>query len=81
MIGKSTKNWGHFAFGPLPPVIFNALIIGAELTIIYMNTYSLSVFLVNIGFVFLGEVVVCYVLGIPLIAFLKKNSVYKKIFK
>jgi len=56
------------------PALCNALIIGAEL----------SIFAGDIGFLYaaatvgLGELVVTYVGGLPLCAFLKRNGIFKK---
>ena len=65
-----------YILAPLPPVIFNALIIGAELTIFFDDLFWL-----NTAWVGFGELAVCYILGIPLIFALLKNNIYKKIFK
>ena len=66
---------------PLPPVIFNALIVGAELTILITNSFTLPVFLLNAGSVLLGELVICYLLGVPFILLLSHRDFYKKIFR
>lgn len=59
---------------PLPPVIVNALIIGAELS--YMLDYP---FIMAMGQIALGQLVTCYGLGYPLLLVLEKNK--QKIFK
>ena len=55
---------------PLPPVIFNALIIGAELA--YVTETGL---IINILWVALGQLTVCYGLGIPLSIALEKAKI------
>jgi uncharacterized membrane protein len=62
---------------PLAPVIVNALIIGAEITFFLPGGASLTGFLISAGWVGLGELVVCYVLGLPLVVALEKNKVFK----
>ena len=52
---------------PLPPVVFNALVIGGELHFFAELPLWLSV--LQVGF---GQLVVCYGLGIPLYMALKK---------
>ena len=85
-IGKSSKKWVKLAFAPLPPVIFNGIIVGTELTLLYMEGLTLEGFLSMGGSVALGELVICYLLGIPLmLVMLKTDSkgvpLYRQIFK
>ncbi len=64
----------HFLF-PLPPVFFNAMIVGAYVYLLYDNSYSMALTMLFIG---ISELIICYGLGLPLIAFIKKNSVLKR---
>lgn len=80
LVGKSDKTWFKLVFAPLPPVIINALIIGAELTFIIIGEVSAKAFLTNAFLVLIGQAVVCYGMGIPLILVLKRGNLYKKIF-
>lgn len=59
----------------LPPVLFNAIIVGPMLYFVVPDSPAL---LVNIATVGLGELGACVVLGIPLILLLKK---YPKLFR
>ena len=59
---------------PLPPVLVNAVVIGILLSYIL----NISV-LVAMGWVGLGQVVACYILGYPLM--LQLNKYKKRIFK
>jgi uncharacterized membrane protein len=59
---------------PLPPVIINALVVGVELSVVLK--YPL---LIAIGQVGLGELVICYGLGMPLLMLLEKHK--HRIFK
>lgn len=55
------------------PVIFNAVIIGLELEIFYIEgAFTLGGFLLQAGFVALGEFTVCIILGIPFYFLLRK---------
>lgn len=68
---------------PLPPVIFNALIVGAELTIVYESPTPetfFALFLPMALSVGLGELVVCYVLGLPISTALVKLNVENTLF-
>lgn len=60
---------------PLPPVIFNAIIVGAYVYILYDNSFSMALTMFFIG---ISEFIICYTLGLPLISFIKKNRVLKK---
>lgn len=57
------------ALVPLPPVIVNAFIIGAELKILYAPQMSLAACM---GWVALGEAGACYLIGYPLMKLLKR---------
>lgn len=48
---------------PLPPVLFNALIVGVEITIVSPGGFVFPAFLANALSVGLGELAVCYVTG------------------
>ena len=75
-LAKILKNATQkYIFGPLPTVLINAIVIGAELTIMVGGNIIFNVLLVGIG-----ELAVCYILGVPLMFALYKNNLYKKIF-
>ena len=57
---------------PLPPVLFNALIVGVEITIVSPGGFVFPAFLANALSVGLGELAVFYVLGLPLLVALEK---------
>lgn len=66
---------------PIPVVIMNALIVGMELALIFGGEPGQSfgyIFLFNAGSVALGEVVICYTLGMLLCGVLYRNDLYKK---
>ena len=84
-VGKSAKNGLKLALAPLPPVLLNGAIIGAELTLL-SGPFSFELFWPLASSVALGELVICYLLGIPLMLMLfKKDSkgseLYRQIFK
>lgn len=67
------KNLPFLSF--LPPIIFNALIVGAELCIYIPAEFSLIFGIASVG---LGEAVVVLVLGIPLYYLIKKTNIFNK---
>lgn len=72
-IGKIKNKPLKTALAPLPPVLFNAVIIGIELTVFYGG-----VLFVNMLAVGASEVISCYILGEVLIAVLNKYEIFKK---
>ncbi len=58
------------ALVPLPPVVFNALIVGSYLKYLYMTNVPLAA---SIAWVALGELLSCYLLGLPLLFLLRSR--------
>ena len=73
---KMPNRW----LAPLPPVLCNALIVGAEIAFSTAGGFN-DVFWTAVGpialSVGLGELAVCYVLGLPLLACLPKIEVFR----
>lgn len=87
-VGKFRNKWPKFLLAPLPPVLFNGLIVGFELTWVSvpMGEAFGPTFFSYAASVAVGELVVCYLLGIPLMLVLfHKDSrgkyLYQEIFK
>ena len=80
-----TRKLGHLRFhgvpaaAVLPPVLLNALLVGAELTWMF---YPLEpgFFLMNALSVGVGELISCGVLGLPLVWVLERHGLDKKFF-
>ncbi len=62
---------------PLPPVLIGAIFIGAMLSFLLPQGFSLYAFAFSAISVGVGQFVVCYGLGIPLFFFIKKLNVFK----
>jgi len=62
-----TRKMPHWLLAPLPPVLVNAVVIGAMLH--YVAGFPLVETMIWVG---LGQVAACYLLGLPLLYFLKK---------
>ena len=65
---------------PLPPVVCNALIVGLEITLVSPGGVLWPAFLANALSVGAGELVVCYVLGLPLAILLDRLDAENKLF-
>lgn len=70
----------QYLLAPLPPVIFNGIIVGLELTYIFSGKFIWEAFWANALSVAIGETAVCYLLGLILVGVLYRNDLYKKIF-
>lgn len=80
-VGKHFGKKAQCVLGPLAPVICNALIVGAEIALFFTEgDATFPVFIFGVFTVFLGEVVVCYGLGVPLILIFYKYNLNKKFF-
>lgn len=81
-VGKKTTGWLRYLLVPFFPVVINAVIVGAELTVLFagMDVFwqSFAAFMISVG---IGQLVVCYALGVPLMLALEKNNLYQKIFR
>lgn len=65
----------------LPPVIFNAVIVGLEISIFFTDgAATLPVVLFNMLTVGLGEIISCMVLGVGLVKVIENNVGLKKVF-
>lgn len=64
----------------LMPVIFNAVIIGLEIEIFYIEgAFTFTGFLLQAGFVGLGEFIACFGIGTPLYLVLNKLNLFKQL--
>jgi len=66
---------GNLFIKALPPVLCNAVIVGLVIT----YAYGIDMLWMNMLTVGLGEAVVCYVLGVPLVKLLEKQPIIKKL--
>lgn len=74
------KNIPLLAF--FPPVIVNALVIGFEIALLYLpDGYSFWGFLISALEVGIGQLIVCYVFGIPFYIVCKKYRIFERSFE
>ncbi|MBR6790634.1 MAG: QueT transporter family protein [Oscillospiraceae bacterium] len=69
---------------PVPPVIMNALLVGMELAVVFGGKPGESfgaIFVFQAASVALGEVIVLYTFGMLLCGVLRRNDLYKKLFR
>ena len=64
----------------VPPVLINAVVIGAELTYAEFNTLSSPMLWVNMLQVGLGQLISCTALGLMLVWALERGGLEKKLF-
>lgn len=80
-IGKRKHTLANSALACLMPVVFNALVVGAVITAAYegMNLFQhFGVFAMNAAYVGLGEAIVLYVLGLPLMRYLPGKKFFRE---
>ena len=67
----------------LPPVIFNAIMIGAMIAWLIVGNFTsyafLSAFIAYAGYVGLGQFGVLYLLGMPLMVYMTKSGMYNRL--
>ena len=65
----------------LPPIVFNALIVGPEIAVFFSDTpATLPLMIWNGATVALGEAVACGVLGVALVKLIETNPALHKLF-
>lgn len=62
----------------VPPVLANAVMIGGELTYLIAGCFQWDIFAIQAFSVGIGELISCFALGLPLVWFLEKTGVVKK---
>ncbi len=62
----------------MPAVLIDSIIVGFEISYFFMGTLDLRVLFANAISVMIGQAVVCYGLGVPLLIVLEKNNFLKK---
>ncbi len=60
------------------PVLFNAVIVGAEISALATGGFTWTLFAVSAASVGFGEAVICFILGIPLARALEKTKIFSK---
>ncbi len=86
---RNVRFRGVPVLAPLPPVIINALVVGLEITIVnsgkldpsWFQHFNWALFWANAASVGLGELVVCYVLGLPLAVMIDKHKRLKSLME
>ncbi len=86
---RNVRFRGIPVLAPLPPVVVNALMVGLEITVVnngkldpsWFQHFNWVLFWSNAGSVGLGELVVCYVLGLPLAVMIDKNKKLKSLME
>jgi uncharacterized membrane protein len=74
---KRISGAGKDLIALLPPVIFNALIVGTYLTFLLTGSIQVTIVLVNIAYIALSEAFVVYMIGFPLLVLLRKSGIEK----
>ncbi len=77
---KDIKFKGIPFFAMFPPVIVNAIIIGFEIAVFFMPDASFVwAFLLSAAQVGIGQLIVCYVLGVPFYLAINKYNFFERL--
>lgn len=78
--GRTGPVWRKCLIAPLPPVLLNAVIVGLELAFAFgpLNLAGFLSYAVSVG---IGQAVICYGLGVPLMLTLSRHGLYEKLFQ
>lgn len=76
-IGKSNLKYKR-VLAPLPAVIINGIVVGILINISLPS--SLITYLTTMGSVALGEILPCYLIGLPLLNLIEKTKKLKELF-
>lgn len=79
-IGKRFKGKAKYFLAPLPPVLINAVIVGWEISFFFVGNTNMETMLINAASVLVGQAVVCYGLGVPLMLVLERKALHKRLF-
>ena len=75
LAAKVRKDW----LVPVPVILANAVLVGAMLAYVLTPGALLQGFLINGGEVLLGEAVVLYAFGVPLLLFFRKSGLMDRL--
>ena len=86
---RNVRFRGVPVLAPLPPVVINALMVGLEITVVsnskldpsWFQHFNWVLFWSNAASVGIGELVVCYVLGLPLAVMIEKHKKLKALME
>ena len=67
-------------YAAIPPVLVNAVFVGAELTYIFSGGLEPKMLVINMLSVGAGQLVSCFIIGLPFICFLERSGLAVKIF-
>ncbi|SKA72907.1 Uncharacterized membrane protein [Clostridium sp. USBA 49] len=71
LIGKSNFKFSKF-LAPIPPIVINGIVVGKILN--YTQNFPLIPTMLWVGF---GELIACYIIGLPLMSLIEKNPKLK----
>lgn len=66
----------------IPPVLINAVVIGAELTFIITPKEAFATtFIINVVYIAIGQFLSCFILGLPLVWMLERTGIANRCFE
>ncbi len=74
---RGMKGPGKDLIALIPPVFFNALIVGTYLTFLLTGTFQVTMVLINIAYIAISETIVVYLIGFPALLILRRAGFEK----
>ena len=77
LVARVKQDW----LVPVPVILANAVLVGAMLAYVLTPDALVQGFFINGGEVLLGEMVVLYLLGVPLLLFFRRSGLMEKLLR
>lgn len=78
---RNKRMWGLALPAAIPPIVFNAFIVGPEIAIFFSNgPATLPIMVFNGISVAIGEVIACGILGVALVKLIEQNPALNRLF-
>ncbi len=75
---RNIKIKGFPIFSVVLPALCNGMLVGLEIQLFYIGGFTMSSFLIQFGLIFIGELAVMLILGIPFYYAILKTNLHKK---
>jgi uncharacterized membrane protein len=78
---RNLRVFGVPVLSAVPPVVLNAIVIGAELSVLETGGFNAAAFAVNALYVAAGQAISCFALGLPLVFVLSRTKFSDSLFE
>jgi len=78
---RHVRFYGIPFLAAVPPVLYNAVAVGAQLMWYFVGEWNTAVFLTNAMYVGIGQIIACFGLGLPLLYVIERKPELAEKFK